>query len=92
MTLPAIIHESFLQLFNFHHRGCVHKATLFQKVIYAQFQTFHTVERDQAYRLSFEMMGQGYCTLITFAPHAYTVWVDIRALDRFPHLVSDAYR
>jgi len=81
MNLPAIIHETSIQPFNFHHHGCVYKATLFQKVIYTQLRIFQSVERDRAYELSFEMSAQGYFTLITFAPTHYAVWVDIRVLE-----------
>jgi len=85
MTLPTIIHETFLQPFNFHHQGCIYSAALFRKAIYAQLRKFHISERERAYDFSFSISEQGYLTLITVTPYHYKVWADVRALEiNFP--------
>lgn len=80
MTLPTIIHETFLQPFNFHHKGCIYTAAIFRKTIYAQLRKFHINERSRAYDFSLSMSEQGYLALITVTPNYYKVWVDVRAL------------
>ena len=80
MTLPTIVLETFIQPFNFHHRGSIYNAALFRNTIYAQLRKFHVDERAKAYDFSWSISEKGYLAVITATPSHYKVWVDVRVL------------
>ncbi|MEO1144823.1 MAG: hypothetical protein AAFY26_04375 [Cyanobacteria bacterium J06638_22] len=80
MTLPTIVHETFIHPFNFHHKGRIYSAAFFRNTIYAQLRKFHVDERSRAYDFSWSMSEKGYLALITATPTHYKVWIDVRVL------------
>jgi hypothetical protein len=80
MSLPIVVHEAQVKVFNFYQQGHIYQATFFRHQLHKLVRLFDLGERTAAYTLSYTLAEQGDTVLITVGLDGYKVWVDVRSV------------
>jgi hypothetical protein len=87
MSLPIVVNEAQVKVFNFYQQGNIYQATFFRRTLHKLVRLFDLGERTAAYTLSYALAEQGDAVLITVGLDGYKVWADVRS-EVAPHPIA----
>jgi len=78
MSLPIVVNENQVRIFNFYQQGNVYQATVFRRRLHKLVRLFDLASRTAAYTLGYAL-GERDNVLITVGLDGYKVWTDLRS-------------
>ncbi|MEL6138891.1 MAG: hypothetical protein AAFQ61_06405 [Cyanobacteria bacterium J06626_23] len=79
MSLPIVVNENQVKVFNFYQQGNIYQATFFRRKLHKLVRLFDLASRTAAYTLGYALAEKNDTVLITVGLDGYKVWTDLRS-------------
>ncbi|MEO1591827.1 MAG: hypothetical protein AAFU71_11115 [Cyanobacteria bacterium J06632_22] len=79
MSLPIVVNENQVKIFNFYQQGNIYQATVFRRRLHKLVRLFDLASRTAAYTLGYALAENDDGVLITVGLDGYKVWTDLRS-------------
>ncbi|MEO0539790.1 MAG: hypothetical protein AAFZ80_02875 [Cyanobacteria bacterium P01_A01_bin.105] len=79
MSLPIVVNENQIKVFNFYQQGNIYQATFFRRRLHKLVRLFDLASRAAAYTLGYALAEKDDVVLVTVGLDGYKVWTDVRS-------------